>query len=102
MFELSNYLPDSFVPVYDEFKETLASWLAKMRIIRSSPVDCASAESTRARKVFQEAENEQNRLKAEKEQKEADILDIFDVGVFGREGEWKKLDGKCLEKEAGE
>lgn len=88
--------------MYEGFKESLTFWLVKMRIIRSSPVDSVSAESTRARKVFQDAENELNRLKAEREQKEADILDIFDVAVFGREGEWKKLDGKCLEKESGE
>lgn len=88
--------------MYDEFKESVTSWLAKLGIIRSSAVNFVSEESSRARQTFQEAENELNRLKTEKEKKERDILDIFDVEAFGREGEWKKLDGKCLEKEAGE
>jgi protein kinase C substrate 80K-H len=41
-------------------------------------------------------------LKNEKEQKENDVKKIFSVDGFGKQGEWKKLDGTCLEKESGE
>lgn len=33
---------------------------------------------------------------------ENDAKEIFNVHGFGAKGEWKKLDGTCLEKDTGE
>jgi len=41
-------------------------------------------------------------LKEEKSKASEDLNDIFDPEVFGYEGEWKKLEGVCVEKEQGE
>lgn len=35
VFDLASYLPDSIVPQYEEFKETLVSWLQGLGIIKA-------------------------------------------------------------------
>jgi protein kinase C substrate 80K-H len=59
-------------------------------------------EASRARQVFHDAENELNRIKRELDNAQKDATEIFDVKKFGRDGEWKKLQNTCMEKEAGE
>jgi protein kinase C substrate 80K-H len=75
--------------------------LTKLGIARS-PAPSSSSESSRARQAFYDAERELNDLNSEKEQKERDLNKIFTVDGFGNQGEWKKLDGTCLEIESGE
>jgi protein kinase C substrate 80K-H len=41
-------------------------------------------------------------MNTEKETKENDVNDIFNIHGFGAKGEWKTLDGACLEKDTGE
>lgn len=101
VFEISNYLPDSLVPAYEQSRDILMSWLTKLGIARS-PAPSSSSESSRARQAFYDAERELNDLNSEKEQKERDLNKIFTVDGFGNQGEWKKLDGTCLEIESGE
>jgi protein kinase C substrate 80K-H len=60
------------------------------------------ADSSRAQQAYQEAENALKRMNSEKETKENDVKDIFNIDGFGAKGEWKKLDGTCLEKDTGE
>jgi protein kinase C substrate 80K-H len=101
LFEISNYLPDSLVPAYEQSRDILMSWLTKLGIARS-PAPSSSSESSRARQAFYDAERELNDLNSEKEQKERDLNKIFTVDGFGNQGEWKKLDGTCLEIESGD
>jgi protein kinase C substrate 80K-H len=61
-----------------------------------------SADSSRARQALTDAESELEDLKSDKETAESDALEIFNIHNFGAEGEWKKLDGTCLEKDTGE
>lgn len=68
----------------------------------SNSYELPPADSSRARQVLTDAENELENLKSDKERAENDALEIFDVHGFGAEGEWKKLDGTCLEKDTGE
>jgi protein kinase C substrate 80K-H len=60
------------------------------------------ADSSRAQQAFHDAENDLNGLKHDKENAEKAAKEIFDVKKFGPKGEWKKLDGTCLEKDTGE
>ncbi len=60
------------------------------------------ADTSRARQAFNDAEHSLNLAKQEKEKAEKDLRHIFDPEWFGREGEWKKLDGTCIEKDTGE
>lgn len=59
-------------------------------------------DSSKARQVLTDAENKLNDLKRDQERAKEDIEDIFNPEGFGSEGEWKKLDGMCLEKDTGE
>jgi protein kinase C substrate 80K-H len=60
------------------------------------------AESTRARKAYDDAEHGLKLTKEEKQRAEEEYAELFDVEGYGREGEWKKLEGTCLEKDTGE
>ena len=61
-----------------------------------------SADSSKAHQLFTDAERELESLLSDKEKTDSDALEIFNVHGFGAEGEWKKLDGTCLEKDTGE
>jgi protein kinase C substrate 80K-H len=60
------------------------------------------ADSSRAHQALTDAETELDRVKNERTTAEGDIAEIFNIHGFGADGEWKKLDGTCLEKEVGE
>ena len=61
-----------------------------------------SADSSKAHQALTDAERELESLISDKEKTDSDTLEIFNVDGFGVEGEWKKLDGTCLEKDTGE
>ena len=67
-----------------------------------SSCELLSADSSKARQLFTDAERELENLISDKEKADSDVLEIFNVHGFGVEGEWKKLDGTCLEKDTGE
>ncbi|KAF8966482.1 glucosidase II beta subunit-like-domain-containing protein [Flammula alnicola] len=100
LFEVASYLPDSVLPAYEDFKDAVVSWLQKLGIVRGG--DGSAADSSRAQQAFHDAEHELERLKEEKETAENDVKEIFNVHGFGAKGEWKKLDGTCLEKDTGD
>jgi protein kinase C substrate 80K-H len=91
-----DYLPPSLAP-------TILSWLSFLHIIPSSSPAAATSEATvNARNAHNTAVNTLNT--AERELKETrDALDKLETGGhFGKDGEWKKLDGTCLEKNTGD
>jgi protein kinase C substrate 80K-H len=59
-------------------------------------------ESTQARKAYDDAEYSLKLTREEKQRAEEDYAELFDVDGYGREGEWKKLEGTCLEVDTGE
>ena len=52
--------------------------------------------------MFSDAEHSLQLVKKELETAKFDLDALFDVTGFGPQGEWKKLDGLCLEKDTGE
>jgi protein kinase C substrate 80K-H len=58
--------------------------------------------SSRARKAYETAEHSLTLARNEKKDAEQDLVKLFDIAHFGSQGEWKKLDGTCLEKNTGE
>jgi protein kinase C substrate 80K-H len=101
VFDLVSYLPDSFIPKYEDFKDSLVGLLQAIGIVKADE-ESASIESSRAQQAFNDAENALKRLQDEQEKSKNDLKEIFNIHGFGAEGEWKKLDGQCLEKEQGE
>ncbi|KAJ7162638.1 glucosidase II beta subunit-like-domain-containing protein [Mycena crocata] len=100
LFNVRSYLPESFIPQYEEMRETIISWLEVIGIAGSDSEN--SADSSKARQALNDAEAALNRVKKDKENAEEDLDEIFNIQGFGAEGEWKKLDGTCLELNTGE
>ncbi|KAF8211567.1 glucosidase II beta subunit-like-domain-containing protein [Mycena galopus ATCC 62051] len=100
VFTLRSYLPESFLPGYEGVRETLLSWL-EIFGIAGTDVE-KSTDSSKARQAFNDAEAALKRVKDQKKNAEDDLNDIFNAEAFGPEGEWKKLDGQCLELNTGE
>lgn len=119
MSDLSSYIPDSILPYYEEFRDTLVSWMQTLGIT-STEVDSSAGiavvlssthrglfrptltDATHARQALTDAEAALASAKAEKKKAEEGAAELFNIHGFGAEGEWKKLDGTCLEKNTGE
>ncbi|KAJ7929160.1 glucosidase II beta subunit-like-domain-containing protein [Mycena leptocephala] len=100
LFNMRSYLPESLMPQYEEMRQTVLSWLEVIGIAGSDVEN--SADSSKARQAFNNAEAALNKVKDDKKNAEEDLDEIFDIHGFGAEGEWKKLDGTCLELNTGE
>ncbi|KAG6916566.1 hypothetical protein DXG01_006337 [Tephrocybe rancida] len=100
LFDLTLYLPESFIPQYEEIKEAIVSWLVKLGIVSGG--DTASADSSRARQNLLDAENALKSATDEKKQAGEDLAELFNIHGFGRDGEWKKLDNHCLRTDQGD
>ena len=119
VFDLEAYLPDSIIPAYEDFKASLLNLLQKVGLSRGSESSGGklpsiflinltrshlrhTADSSKAWQVYYDAKNELDRMVKDKETKENDIKEIFNINGFGKDGEWKKLDGHCMELDTGE
>ncbi|KAJ7087256.1 glucosidase II beta subunit-like-domain-containing protein [Mycena belliarum] len=99
LLNIRSYLPDTLIPQYEGMRETMISWLEVFGISAS---DAEKSDSSKARQAFNDAEAALTRVKKDKQTAEEDLDEIFNVNGFGAEGEWKKLDGTCLELNTGE
>ncbi|KAK1230981.1 hypothetical protein PQX77_005913 [Marasmius sp. AFHP31] len=100
LFDLASYLPDSVIPQYEEIKDIVVSWLQMLGVIQGD--DGNAVDATRARQALTEAENALKKAENAKKDAEDDLDELFSIDGFGADGEWKKLDGLCLEKDTGE
>ncbi|KAF8556298.1 hypothetical protein OG21DRAFT_1596536 [Imleria badia] len=100
LFEVTAYLPDSLVPHYVSLRDTVLSWLKEFGI--GSGKSDASDEANQARQAFSDAEHSLKLTREEERTAHDDLSDLFNPDGFGPEGEWKKLDGLCLEKDVGD
>ncbi|TFK74377.1 hypothetical protein BDN72DRAFT_812753 [Pluteus cervinus] len=90
----------SVLPKYEELKDTFVSWMQTLGLVHRD-VDPAG-ETSRARQEFHDAENSLKRAQEDKKSAEKDLKELFDPRHFGSRGQWKKLDGLCLQKEHGD
>ncbi|KAF7313462.1 hypothetical protein HMN09_00502100 [Mycena chlorophos] len=100
LFSLRSYLPESFIPQYDDMRETLIDWLSVVGIAGKDTE--ASSDTSKARQALTDAENALNKVKKQHKEAEEELEEIFDAEGFGIDGEWKKLDNTCLELNTGE
>ncbi|KAI8984963.1 endoplasmic reticulum protein [Trametes punicea] len=99
LYNLSAYLPDAIIPQYEALRDQLVSWLEVVGLVKpSSP----SGDASRLQKSLSDAEHSLDLTRKEKDQKEKEFNRLFDPEWYGSEGEWKKLDGTCLDKEVGD
>jgi hypothetical protein len=117
VFNIEQYLPDAWKPEFDSYKRKLLEVLSKTGLVAlpasrssadrpgSSPLlplshpslTPSSLELTRAREAHSAVVGEIEGKKQEREKKEAELSKDW-----GRDWEWKKLDGTCVEKDLGE
>lgn len=64
------------------------------------PVDATDA--SRLRQLLSDAEAGLREAEEELKNAQQDLEDLFKPERFGKNGEWKKLDKLCLEKDTGE
>ena len=121
VFDLEAYLPDSLIPGYESVRDTLLSWLEILGIAKSAasdagagePIHCpvflasnlnsfALLDSSKAKQALSDAERKLGDVKSETGKSRVDLNRLFDPAWFGKEGEFKKLDGTCIEKDTGE
>lgn len=94
--KLSSYIPQSFAPAFDYIRLFAATTLG---------YDTPSTDATEVSRVRQSLSDTEVVLREAEERFESaqrDLEDLFKPDGFGKDGEWKKLDGLCLEKDTGE
>ncbi|KAA1465898.1 hypothetical protein DENSPDRAFT_925436 [Dentipellis sp. KUC8613] len=118
LYDLSAYVPDAFLPQFEAFRDKVVSWLDKFGVAKSTSGDDAGIVPShfrlwfaidqvwtalvKAREAFNNAEHSLNLAKKELEEAENSLGELFDPTGFGKQGEWKKLDGTCLSKDTGD
>ncbi|GAA5833625.1 hypothetical protein JCM9279_001580 [Rhodotorula babjevae] len=101
IFRIEDYLPDKWRPAYDGYKQTLLELLSRTGVIYA-PVPSAFAGSDhpdllRARTAHTELVNEISRTEGKRDEARKAL-----EKDWGRDWEWKKLDGTCVEQNTGE
>ncbi|KAI1785346.1 endoplasmic reticulum protein [Ganoderma leucocontextum] len=100
LFNLSAYLPDALVPQYESLRDQVVSWLALFGLTQDKRG--SAADTSKAQKALSDAEHSLNLARKETEDKDRELARLADPEWYGREGEWKKLAGTCIEKEVGD
>ena len=96
MLDLSSYIPQTFAPVFDYIQ------LFASTIFGYDPPSTDAAEVSRVRQSLSDTEAVLREVEDKFESAQRDLEDLFRPDGFGKDGEWKKLDGLCLEKDTGE
>ncbi|KDN36198.1 hypothetical protein K437DRAFT_260198 [Tilletiaria anomala UBC 951] len=108
LFRIHEYLPDSVVPYFEAFVDTLLDLLLKANIISSvkrvrpagASADIVPENVSRAREAYNKDTSEVRRLESELATKQAGVG--LSPEKFGREGEFKSLEGTCVERPIAE
>ena len=59
-------------------------------------------DTSKARQALTDAERELSKAQSDASTGRNDLDRLFDPAWYGKEGQFKKLDGTCLEKDTGE
>lgn len=89
-------IPESFLPIFNYIRTFVTTVLGH----GSLPTD--AAEVSRVRQSLSDSETALRETEDKLKNAERDLGDLFKPERFGQDGEWKKLDGVCLEKDTGE
>lgn len=108
MFRITEYLPEPLIPLVDSVVDSLLNVLLKMNVISGVKRRPASRDSnepepesvTAARRAHTDASAKVRTVSSQLSTKRSALAE--DPAKWGREGEWKALDGKCVERNMGE
>ncbi|KIY63469.1 hypothetical protein CYLTODRAFT_403178 [Cylindrobasidium torrendii FP15055 ss-10] len=102
LFELVNYLPDSIVSQYEDAKDMVVGWMESLGMVRTVADDKAPKQANKAQIALNEAKGSLRKAEKDNQTAEKDLSELFNPEVYGAQGEWKKLDQVCLEKDLGD
>ncbi|CAE6425304.1 unnamed protein product [Rhizoctonia solani] len=93
---IQSYVPDALIPTFLNIK----NWFTGSS--QASTSGETSEATVNARNAHNSAANALRNSERELKENEEALTKLEDGGHFGKDGEWKKLDGTCLEKDTGE
>ena len=93
---LSSYIPRPFAPAFGYIR------LFASTILGYDPPSTDATEVSRVRQLLSDTEAALREAEDKFESAQRDLEDLFRPDGFGKDGEWKKLDGLCMEKDTGE
>jgi protein kinase C substrate 80K-H len=108
LFRIHEYLPDAIVPYFEAAVDTVLDLLLKANIIaevkrsksRKSGNEAETENVTAARSVHRKAQDSLRQLEQELKRKSEDLES--NPEKWGSEGEFKSLDGVCVDRNMGE
>ncbi|KAH7344548.1 glucosidase II beta subunit-like-domain-containing protein [Rhizoctonia solani] len=93
---IQTYVPDALIPTFLNIK----NWFTGSSQAATSGE--TSEATANARNAHNSAANALRNSERELKENEEALTKLESGGHFGKDGEWKKLDGTCLEKDTGE
>jgi len=90
------YISHSFAPAFDYIRAFVTTILGR------GSFSTDPAEVSRVRQSLFSAETALHEAEDKLKNAQRDLEDLFKPDRFGKDGEWKKLGGLCLEKDTGE
>ncbi|EJD53947.1 endoplasmic reticulum protein [Auricularia subglabra TFB-10046 SS5] len=104
LFDIGAYVPESLAAQYEIFRDKAVGWLKALGVVRSATGsnNVATEETNKARQARDNARYALNDATRKKESEDKELGQLFDVAWYGTEGQWKKLQNVCIEKEVGE
>ncbi|GMK53438.1 hypothetical protein CspeluHIS016_0100240 [Cutaneotrichosporon spelunceum] len=102
LYRLEEYIPDSMFEYYFSAREALVSALTNMGVLKKSVVVNDGPLVAAARDKFNAAERELGNVRSAISSAEDTLGQIETKLWFGPDGEWKKLDGTCVDTVAGD
>lgn len=96
MLNFSSYIPHSLAPAFDYIRTFITT------VLGHNPLSTDTDEVSRVRQSLSDAETTLREAEEKLKNAQRDLEDLFKPDRFGKDGEWKKLDKFCLEKDTGE
>lgn len=96
VLDFTSYIPQSFLPIVDYIRTFVTT------ILGHNPLSTDATEVSHVRELLSDTETALREAEDELKNAQRDLEDLFKPERFGQDGEWKKLDRVCLEKDTGE
>jgi len=93
---LPSYIPQPFLPIFTYIYTFVTT------VVGHNPLSTNTAEVSQVRESLSDAETALREAEDKLKNAQRDLEDLFKPERFGQDGEWKKLEGACLEKDTGE
>ncbi|GAA5925833.1 uncharacterized protein JCM15063_005135 [Sporobolomyces koalae] len=100
IFRIEDYVPDRFLPTYRAYKQNVLDLLVRTGIIYPSTSPLVSADAPELARARTEHADLVDRI-SKKERSLEDEKTALSKD-WGRDWEWKKLEGTCVEQDSGE